>query len=178
MIQTVELGKRGQYPFPKQRWNRLFFRSHTKNKAVRCCSDSEYTKEFAMRRFSLFIGIVLLSLTGCLANAPQPMLPQFDDVIDYERGTIISAMPIKVVEPQYPRQALLSCLGGVVEMVITVDADGLAQEIDVMRAEPGSLFVKAATDAVFQWRFKTPTSGGMSVESLQRLPLEFESPCD
>ena len=131
-----------------------------------------------MKRLFTLGCIGVFHLAGCSATGSEHVFPEFQDVTDYEPGTVISAMPIKAVEPRYPREALLDCVGGVVEMVITVDAEGLAQEIDVIRAEPGKLFVGSASEAIFKWRFKTPTNAGEPVASLQRLPLEYAPPCE
>lgn len=123
-------------------------------------------------RFFL-IGVVLFGFVGCSATGPGLV---FDDITDYEPGTVISAMPVETHPPGYPRQALLDCVGGLVEMVITVDADGKPQEIDVMHAEPGDVFVRSASAAVFKWRFKAPVNEGVPVPSRQRLPIEFNKP--
>lgn len=129
-----------------------------------------------MKKVFLPVCIVLLAVTGCSATGQKAVLPEYDEVTDYTAGTIINAMPIEVVEPEYPRAALVECVGGLVEVVMEVDEMGLAQNIDVLHAEPGDLFVRSTLEALFKWRFKTPTRDGKPVPSRQKLPVEYNKP--
>ena len=60
----------------------------------------------------------------------------------------------KYVAPVFPRRARLRGLSGLVEVGFNINVDGSTDAIDILRAEPGDVFVSSALKAVKQWRFE------------------------
>jgi len=64
--------------------------------------------------------------------------------------------PVKTENPVYPEQAKRDHIQGNVVLKVTVDQDGSVSGVEVLSGPPA--LVKAATDAVRQWRFSKPLS--------------------
>lgn len=79
---------------------------------------------------------------------------------------------IKVVQPQYPQEALMRGLEGWVDVSLQVTAAGDVIEPRVEDSSRGRLFNKAALAAVEQWKYE-PRSDGASSDRL-RVRLKFQ----
>jgi protein TonB len=77
----------------------------------------------------------------------------------------------KYVAPVVPRRARLRGLSGLVEVGFNINIDGRTDAIDVLRAEPGDVFVSSALKAVKQWRFEPQDEVFRA-----RITLQFEQP--
>jgi TonB family protein len=78
--------------------------------------------------------------------------------------------------PKYPASALEQKIGGVVVLVVDIDAQGRPVDIEVERSEPAGVFDQAAIDAAWQWTFSPAIEAGTPVASRIRVPIRFEIP--
>lgn len=85
-------------------------------------------------------------------------------------------IPIVQIEPQYPREALIECVGGVVNLRFTVLEDGSVQDPSVVSSQPPRMFDRAALRAILRWKFKPRIVDGRPVKREANLPLEFNKP--
>lgn len=85
-------------------------------------------------------------------------------------------IPIVQIEPQYPREALIECVGGVVNLRFTVLEDGSVQDPSIVSSQPPRMFDRAALRAILRWKFKPRVVDGRPVKREANLPLEFNKP--
>ncbi len=78
------------------------------------------------------------------------------------------------VEPQYPEAARQQHIQGPVVLKVLVGTGGLVRQLEVISGDPQ--LVKAATDAVRQWRFKPHQLKGKTVEFETRITVNFALP--
>jgi TonB family protein len=78
------------------------------------------------------------------------------------------------VEPVYPEEAKQQHIEGPVVLHALVGADGAVKELKVISGDP--LLVKAAQDAVRQWRFKPHRLKGRLVEFETQITVKFALP--
>ena len=71
-------------------------------------------------------------------------------------------MLIHRVEPEYPALAKQIHREGQVELHAIIAADGTIQSLQVVSGDP--LFLRSATDAVNQWRYRPTVLNGQPVE--------------
>ncbi len=81
---------------------------------------------------------------------------------------------IERVEPEYPEDAKQHHIEGPVVLEAMVNADGSVREVKVVSGDPQ--LVKAAADAVRQWRFKPHLLKGQPVEFETRITVDFQLP--
>jgi TonB family protein len=91
-----------------------------------------------------------------------------DDVINANQLTLA-----RYVKPQFPASARERGIGGWVEMVFTVRADGSITDIVVTAAEPAGIFEQAAISSVRRWRYEPVRREGRAVEQRARLRIRF-----
>lgn len=85
-------------------------------------------------------------------------------------------IPIVQIEPQYPREALTNCIGGVVELRFTVLEDGSVDDPSVISSNPPRLFDRSAMRAIMRWKFKPRIVDGRPVKREATLPMNFKKP--
>lgn len=85
-------------------------------------------------------------------------------------------IPIVQIEPQYPREALMKCIPGVVNLEFTILEDGSVEAPTVVSSDPPRLFDRAALRAILRWKFKPRIVDGRPVARRATLPLEFQKP--
>jgi protein TonB len=78
------------------------------------------------------------------------------------------------VEPEYPEEARQEHIQGPVVLNALVGTDGAVRELKVMSGDPH--LVRAATDAVRQWRFRPHRLQGRFVEFETRITVNFALP--
>jgi TonB family protein len=100
---------------------------------------------------------------GDTAGAPVSVSPSATDSYLLER-----------VEPQYPEEARQQHIQGPVVLNALVGTDGAVRELKVVSGDP--LLVKAAADAVRQWRFRPHRLKERLVEFETRITVNFELP--
>jgi len=81
---------------------------------------------------------------------------------------------IRRVEPEYPIQAALARVQGVVILEATVSADGYVQNVRVLKSVP--LLERAALDAVRQWRYSPVVLNGQKVPFILTVVVSFTVP--
>jgi TonB family protein len=109
------------------------------------------------------------SLVAIIALAQQ----KADDGIRLHCATIASH-PVKIVRPVYPDLAKESRVQGRVSLVCVVGQDGKVKTVEVKAGHP--LLVKAATEAVSQWKFKPLLLNGEAVEFEAPVNVDFQLP--
>ena len=95
--------------------------------------------------------------------SPPPAVPHMGNGYLLER-----------VEPLYPEAAKQQHIQGPVMLHALVGADGAVKDLSVVSGDP--LLVKAATDAVRQWRFKPHQVKGKTTEFETRITVNFALP--
>ncbi|MGB2709651.1 MAG: energy transducer TonB, partial [Pseudoalteromonas nigrifaciens] len=73
-------------------------------------------------------------------------------------------LPIVKVAPVYPRRALSRGIEGYVIVEFTVTKQGTVRDPQVLKAEPESLFDRAAMDAALKFKYKPRVVNGEAVE--------------
>jgi protein TonB len=77
-------------------------------------------------------------------------------------GHLEPAMLVHRVEPEYPALAKQIHREGQVEIRAVIATDGTIQSLQVVSGDP--LFLRSATDAVSQWRYRATVLNGQPVE--------------
>ena len=75
--------------------------------------------------------------------------------------------------PSYPAAALARNLGGKVDLLVKVGADGVVKQIKV-ESSTSRMFDQSAIDAARAWKFHPRLTNGKAVASWVRVPVEFE----
>ena len=126
------------------------------------------------------------SLPGALAAPPAPAPPsartatpapaapaasQSASKLDPSGGQIQPAQLISRKEPEYPLLARQMGAKGTVELIATIGSDGAVKAVKVVKGHP--LLIKAAQDAVMQWRYRPTLLNGVPVQNDTRITLNF-----
>lgn len=82
-------------------------------------------------------------------------------------------IPIVRINPQYPRDALMTGTEGFVEIEFTIMEDGTVANAEVIRSEPRRIFNRAALRAIYRWKFKPRIIDGVAVQRRARQTIEF-----
>ena len=105
------------------------------------------------------------------AAAPPPSAPAAEKKGSDAGGQIQAAQLISRKEPEYPLLARQMGAKGTVELIATIGADGSVKAVKVVKGHP--LLVKAAEDAVMQWRYRPTLLNGVPVQNDTRITLNF-----
>jgi periplasmic protein TonB len=81
------------------------------------------------------------------------------------------AMLIHEVKPPYPPLARTARVSGVVRLAAVIARDGTIQHLQLINGPP--LLVKAALEAVQQWRYKPTLLSGEAVEVITEIDVNF-----
>lgn len=85
------------------------------------------------------------------------------------------AIPLVVIEPQYPRKAAMNGTEGWVRFEFTVAVDGSPKNITLIGSKPKRVFDRAAKKAIRKWKFKPRVIDGKAVEQPNmRYTMEFK----
>jgi protein TonB len=98
---------------------------------------------------------------------PKPTTPQRIRV----GGQVEEAKIINRVQPEYPQLAKMARIQGVVRLEAVISKDGTIQDLKVLSGHP--LLVKAALDAVKQWRYQPTLLNGDPVEVVTEIDVNF-----
>lgn len=74
------------------------------------------------------------------------------------------AIPMVVIQPNYPRKPAMEGIEGWVKFRFTIAADGTPKNIEVVDANPKRVFDRAARKAIYKWKFKPRIVDGKAVE--------------
>jgi len=92
-------------------------------------------------------------------------------------GSDRDVVPLVRVEPQYPMRAKQRGVEGWVELKFTITAAGAVADIVVTASNPGTIFNKAAVQAVSKWRYNPKIENGTAVDRPGvRQRIKFELP--
>ncbi len=103
------------------------------------------------------------------AAAPMPSL----QTLRVSQG-VSQGLLIKKIAPAYPATALQLRKHGSVDLLATVAKDGSIAGIKVLSGDP--MFVKAATDAVKQWKYHPYLLNGEPVQIETQITVSFKLP--
>jgi protein TonB len=123
---------------------------------------------------------VLGGVVGGLPDQPPPPPPPPPPAPEPPRGPVRiggQVQPptlIRRVEPEYPVQAALARVQGVVILEATVSADGYVQDVRVLKSVP--LLERAALEAVRQWRYSPVVLNGQRVPFILTVVVSFTVP--
>lgn len=88
-------------------------------------------------------------------------------VLDYDQAP----RPIKITRPQYPQEAFVKKIEGMVELEILIDANGRVVRARVLKSIP--LLDAAAIQTVQQWVFAPAIKNGRPVATVAMAPVTF-----
>jgi protein TonB len=108
-------------------------------------------------------------LVGGEGNAPQPVL----QTVNVSQG-VSQGLLLKKVAPTYPRNALFMHVEGAVELVATISKSGDISHVAVVSGDPQ--LIRAAADAVKQWKYKPYMLNGQPVEIQTQVTINFKLP--
>ncbi len=116
-------------------------------------------------------------LRNILRNAtPQPSPPQRSEVAPPVRirvgGIVSAARLIYQPKPEYPELARMTRTEGAVEFEAVIGKDGTIEELKVLKGHP--LLVKAALEAVRQWRYQPTLLNGEPIEVVTEITVTFK----
>ena len=108
-------------------------------------------------------------LVGGEGNAPQPVL----QTVNVSQG-VSQGLLLKKVAPTYPRNAIFMRIEGAVELVATISKSGDISHVAVVSGD--SQLIRAASDAVKQWKYKPYMLNGQPVEIQTHVTINFKLP--
>ena len=92
-------------------------------------------------------------------------------------GSDRDVVPLVRVEPQYPMSAKQRGVEGWVELRFTITKAGTVANIVVTASNPGTVFNKAAVNAVSKWKYNPKVKNGTAVDRPGvRQRIKFELP--
>jgi len=116
-------------------------------------------------------------LQGILGNPPpQPPPPQKLRPNPAQPlrmgGIVIAARIVYQLKPEYPELARMTRVEGPVEFEAVIGKDGAIEQLKVLKGHP--LLVKAALEAVRQWRYQPTLLNGEPVEVITEITVNFK----
>ncbi len=92
-------------------------------------------------------------------------------------GSDRDVVPLVRIEPQYPMRAKQRGVEGWVELMFTITKLGTVADVAVTASHPGTIFNKAAVQAVSRWKYNPKIeNGAATVRPGVRLRIKFELP--
>jgi protein TonB len=82
-------------------------------------------------------------------------------------------VPVVVIRPMYPREAMLAGIEGWVKVEFTITETGTVRDPRVVEAEPPRVFNREAIRAILKWKFKPRVVDGKPVERLATQVIDF-----
>lgn len=101
---------------------------------------------------------------------PRPPKPRILRPQPMSEG-LMEAMLIHRVQPNYPAPALAMRLSGTVRLRAVISTDGRVRELTLLSGNP--ILVRAAMDAVRQWRYRPTLLDGQPVEVETLITVNF-----
>ena len=126
-----------------------------------------------MKRTAVIISILLMLVVTRLALplTTTVMGDEFHPKIVRVAGNEMAKRVIDRIPPEYPREANLKRIQGIVRLEVIIAVDGTPRQLKVLSGHP--LLVKAALDAVRQWRYQQTEIAGEAVEVLTDVNVSF-----
>lgn len=109
------------------------------------------------------------------ARAESPEPPAAVAVTTENRAERTPPTPVagSIVQPEYPRDALLRGQEGYVALEFTVTAAGDVANVAITEAEPDGVFEDKVREAIRRWQFQPATQGGEPVDQRVRHRFDF-----
>jgi len=120
------------------------------------------------------MGGVLGGIIGGIAGGPPPPPPPPKPATPQRirvGGQVEAAKLIYGPSPEYPPLAKMARIQGTVRLEAIISKDGTIQDLKVLSGHP--LLVKAALDAVKQWRYQPTLLNGEPVEVVTEIDVNF-----
>ncbi|MDG3084906.1 energy transducer TonB [Vibrio hannami] len=123
-----------------------------------------------------------LSVSGLNITAPAQSIsvteknatPDVIEALPAMSGQTQQVMPIRRVEPIYPRKAQQRKIEGYVLLRFDIDRSGKPTQIEVTEASPARIFNREAIKALKKWRYQPQMVNGIAQERIgQEVKLEF-----
>jgi protein TonB len=86
------------------------------------------------------------------------------------------AIAIVLIKPNYPRKALYEGTGGTVTAEFTVQPDGSATDIKIVKAKPSRLFNNVVKEALRRSKFKPKVVNGKPTAARYTYTFNFSPP--
>src|SRR6202166_3867305 len=106
------------------------------------------------------MGGVIGGVIGGMGGAPPPPKPIASRI--RQGGSVQAALLVNKVQPVYPPLARQTRISGTVRLHALISKSGTVESLEVISGHP--LLVRAAMDAVQQWRYKPTLLNGEPVE--------------
>jgi protein TonB len=106
------------------------------------------------------MGGVIGGVIGGMGGAPPPPKPTASRI--RQGGAVQAALLVNKVQPVYPPLARQTRISGTVRLHALISKTGQVEQLEVISGHP--LLVRAAMDAVQQWRYKPTLLNGEPVE--------------
>jgi len=114
------------------------------------------------------------------ADLPEPEVPLIGEedlfMADFRLADGSAAgevIPVVIIQPTYPREAVLSGTEGWVRVEFTITASGTVTDARVIDAQPPQLFNREAIRAIRQWKFKPRVVDGAAVARRATQLIDF-----
>jgi protein TonB len=112
------------------------------------------------------------SINDSIAHvAPVPTVPPAPVTRAFRTSYMLQGSLIRRVEPVYPPMAKIAHVQGVVVLEAIISKDGTMQKLRLISGHP--MLVKAAMDAVSQWRYKPYILNGDAIEVETQITVNF-----
>lgn len=112
----------------------------------------------------------LPSLEVPMAAGEGMYIGNFASIDRIEEGDII---PMVVIRPIYPRDALMKGQEGWVKVEFTITADGTVKNPRVIDSRPPRVFNREAIRAILKWKFKPRVVDGVAVDRIATQVIDF-----
>jgi periplasmic protein TonB len=106
------------------------------------------------------LGGVMGGVLGGVGGAPPPPKPTASRI--RQGGSVQAALLVNKVQPVYPPLARQTRISGTVRLHAIISKSGSVESLEVLSGHP--LLVRAAMDAVQQWKYKPTLLNGDPVE--------------
>ena len=106
------------------------------------------------------MGGVIGGVIGGMGTAPPPPKPVQQRI--RQGGSVQAALLVNKVQPVYPPLARQARISGTVRLHAIIAKNGSVEQLEVLSGHP--LLVRAAMDAVQQWKYKPTLLNGEPVE--------------
>lgn len=107
---------------------------------------------------------------GAVINLAPPQVAAPAKPLAQSEG-VMAARLVRRVQPDYPRIAQLMHLAGTVRLQAVIGTDGTVQQLEVLSGNP--ILVRAAVEAVRQWRYEPTRLDGQPVEVETSITVTF-----
>jgi protein TonB len=113
------------------------------------------------------------AIAGLLTSTPARVPKPATETLKVSQG-VSQGLLVRRVQPTYPPQALQMRVQGAVILDATIGKDGSIVNVKQVSGEP--VLVRAAVDAVKQWKYKPYYLNGEPVEITTQITVNFRLP--